>query len=98
MRETTSLDKSVYRHKDFVAIFWVTFYFDIFQPYRKFARLKQGTAVYPSPIFTDYNFPHCFIILPTKLSIHKLFLPPNHFGIGCRRDTPYALNNSVYLF
>lgn len=73
MRKTTLLDKSVYMHKDFVAIFWETFYFDIFQTYRKFAILKQGTAVYPSPVFTDYNFPHCFIILPTKLSIHILF-------------------------
>lgn len=39
MRKTTLLNKSVYMHKDFVAIFWETFYFDIFQTYRKFERL-----------------------------------------------------------
>lgn len=79
-RKATPLDKSVIMHKDFelntfVAMFWVTFYFDIFQTYRKFARLKQGTALYPSHILTDYNFPHCFAILSTKLPIHITFFP-----------------------
>lgn len=78
--KTTSLDKSVYILKDFelnifVAMFWVTFYFDIFQTYRKFARLKQGTALYSSHVLTDYNFPHCFTILSTKLPIHITFFP-----------------------
>lgn len=83
MIKTTSLDKSVYMHKDFelntVAIFRVTSYFDIFQIYRKFARLKQGTAVYSSHIFTNYNFSHSFIILSTMLSIHINFYFPEPF-------------------
>lgn len=66
MIKTTSLDESVCMHKEFylntfMDISLVTFNFDIFETYRKFSRLKQGTALHPYTYsLIIYHFSHLF--------------------------------------